>query len=40
GCTGGRHRSVVVAEELGRRLRSENLEVTVRHRDVGKPDPR
>jgi UPF0042 nucleotide-binding protein len=40
GCTGGRHRSVVVAEELARRLRSENLEVTVRHRDVGKPDPR
>jgi len=40
GCTGGRHRSVVVAEELARRLRAENLEVTVRHRDVGKPDPR
>jgi RNase adaptor protein for sRNA GlmZ degradation len=31
---------VVVAEELARRLRAENLEVTVRHRDVGKPDPR
>jgi UPF0042 nucleotide-binding protein len=40
GCTGGRHRSVVVAEEMARRLRAENLEVTVRHRDVGKPDPR
>jgi UPF0042 nucleotide-binding protein len=40
GCTGGRHRSVVVAEELARRLRAENLQVTVRHRDVGKPDPR
>ena len=40
GCTGGRHRSVVVAEELARRLRAEDLEVTVRHRDVGKPDPR
>jgi UPF0042 nucleotide-binding protein len=40
GCTGGRHRSVVVAEELARRLRAESLEVTVRHRDVGKPDPR
>jgi UPF0042 nucleotide-binding protein len=40
GCTGGRHRSVVVAEELARRLRAENLEVTVRHRDVGRPDPR
>ncbi len=40
GCTGGRHRSVVIAEELGRRLRSERVEVVVRHRDVGKPDPR
>ena len=40
GCTGGRHRSVVVAEELGRRLRSESVEVTVRHRDVAKPDSR
>jgi RNase adapter protein RapZ len=40
GCTGGRHRSVVIAEELGRRLRTEGVEVTVRHRDVGKPDPR
>jgi len=40
GCTGGRHRSVVVASELARRLRSESVEVAVRHRDVGKPDPR
>lgn len=40
GCTGGRHRSVVIAEELGRRLRSERVEVVVRHRDVDKPDPR
>ena len=33
GCTGGRHRSVVVASELARRL--GNLSnVTVRHRDV------
>ena len=40
GCTGGRHRSVVVAEELARRLRSESREVTARHRDVGRPDPR
>jgi UPF0042 nucleotide-binding protein len=40
GCTGGRHRSVVVAEEVARRLLAENLSVTVRHRDVGKPDPR
>jgi UPF0042 nucleotide-binding protein len=40
GCTGGRHRSVVVAEELDRRLRAENLEVTAHHRDVARPDPR
>jgi UPF0042 nucleotide-binding protein len=40
GCTGGRHRSVVIAEELARHLRSEGVEVGVRHRDVEKPDPR
>jgi UPF0042 nucleotide-binding protein len=36
GCTGGRHRSVVVAEELGRWLESEGIEATVRHRDTDK----
>jgi len=35
GCTGGRHRSVAVAEELARRLR-ENWHVLLRHRDLGK----
>jgi UPF0042 nucleotide-binding protein len=34
GCTGGRHRSVAMAEELGRRLRSLDVDVTVRHRDL------
>jgi len=34
GCTGGRHRSVAVAEYLRRLLRTEGYEVTVRHRDV------
>ena len=34
GCTGGRHRSVVLAEELALRLRGDDLEVSVRHRDV------
>jgi len=34
GCTGGRHRSVVVAEELGRWLAEREVEVTVRHRDA------
>jgi len=34
GCTGGRHRSVAVAEELGRRLRAWGYTVHVRHRDL------
>jgi len=34
GCTGGRHRSVVIAEELGRRLRTRGLDPAVLHRDV------
>ncbi len=33
GCTGGRHRSVAIAEELGRRL-SQERPVKVRHRDI------
>lgn len=36
GCTGGRHRSVAIAEALGRRLkRLHGLEVQIRHRDEG-----
>jgi UPF0042 nucleotide-binding protein len=34
GCTGGRHRSVVVAEELGERLRRHGYRPSVHHRDV------
>jgi RNase adapter protein RapZ len=34
GCTGGRHRSVVVAEELGARLRRHGYRPSVHHRDV------
>jgi RNase adapter protein RapZ len=34
GCTGGRHRSVAIAEELGRRLQGRGHELKVRHRDV------
>jgi RNase adapter protein RapZ len=34
GCTGGRHRSVAVAEELGRRIRGWGYTVHLRHRDV------
>lgn len=40
GCTGGRHRSVVVAQELSRRLEASGSRVTLRHRDVHRPDPR
>lgn len=34
GCTGGRHRSVAIVEELGRRLRAEGHSLSVFHRDV------
>ena len=34
GCTGGRHRSVVLAEELAQLLRKQGFRPTVRHRDV------
>jgi len=40
GCTGGRHRSVVIVEALAERLRADGLTVTVTHRDVDVPDPR
>jgi UPF0042 nucleotide-binding protein len=33
GCTGGRHRSVAMVEELRRRL-GEGWDILVRHRDV------
>jgi UPF0042 nucleotide-binding protein len=36
GCTGGKHRSVSMADELGKRLRKRGVEVTVVHRDVGR----
>ncbi|HSB20775.1 MAG TPA: RNase adapter RapZ [Anaeromyxobacteraceae bacterium] len=36
GCTGGRHRSVAIAEELARRLRQGGTSVRVWHRDVDK----
>jgi RNase adapter protein RapZ len=36
GCTGGRHRSIVIVEELASRLRQEDAEIDlfVRHRDL------
>jgi UPF0042 nucleotide-binding protein len=36
GCTGGRHRSVMVAEEMAGFLRSRGYEPLVQHRDVKK----
>jgi len=36
GCTGGRHRSVVLVEELARRLNRDRFPIHVKHRDVEK----
>jgi len=36
GCTGGQHRSVVIAEELGRRISMVGFTPTVHHRDIAK----
>ncbi len=36
GCTGGRHRSVVIAEEVARLLRDRGFAPTVVHRDAAK----
>ncbi|MBM3470803.1 MAG: RNase adapter RapZ [Armatimonadetes bacterium] len=38
GCTGGRHRSVVLGEELARHLRRRGYRVRVSHRDLRKDD--
>lgn len=37
GCTGGRHRSVAIAEAMCDRLRERGREVSVTHRDVERP---
>ena len=36
GCTGGRHRSVAIAEELSSRLRGRGVAVTAVHRDLSR----
>lgn len=38
GCTGGRHRSVALAEAIGAHLRDTSYQVTVHHRDAGLGD--
>lgn len=40
GCTGGRHRSVSIAERLAANLRRRNHTVLVEHRDIDKGDHR
>ncbi len=38
GCTGGRHRSVAIAEHLAERYRDhDDLDVAVAHRDINRP---
>ena len=37
GCTGGRHRSITIAEEIARILRARGFEPAVLHRDLDKP---
>ena len=36
GCTGGRHRSVAMAEEIAKRLAGDGVQTTVAHRDIGR----
>ena len=36
GCTGGKHRSVVMAQELADRLSADGVRTTVVHRDLGR----
>jgi RNase adapter protein RapZ len=36
GCTGGKHRSVAIAEEFARRLTADGVPANARHRDLGR----
>ncbi len=36
GCTGGKHRSVALSEELARRIAGDDMSIKVAHRDLGR----
>ena len=36
GCTGGQHRSVMMADEIGKNLQSAGFKAKITHRDIGK----
>jgi RNase adapter protein RapZ len=36
GCTGGKHRSVAISEEIARRLGKQGLDISIVHRDLGR----
>ena len=36
GCTGGKHRSVAIAEELARILKNEDVHISTFHRDISR----
>ncbi len=38
GCTGGQHRSVALAQEMGRRIKEAGYDVTVSHRDINRAE--
>jgi len=40
GCTGGKHRSVAMTEEIAARLRARGLDARPMHRDLGRERPR
>ena len=36
GCTGGKHRSVAMTEEIAARLRARGIDARALHRDLGR----